>query len=73
MEKKLKKIFIKVFGSNIENSIKKIELNVYPNWDSLRHMSLIMEIEKEFKIKIPNAKILELKKFNNFLENLLNK
>lgn len=29
-------------------------LNSYENWDSLNHMKIILEIEKNYKIKIDN-------------------
>ena len=56
LENKLKKIFKKVFKENkklydMENTI---------NWDSLNHLRLIVEIQKEFQIKISNTDVPKL-------------
>ena len=56
LENKLKKIFKKVFKENkklydMENTI---------NWDSLNHLRLIVEIQKEFQVKISNTDVPKL-------------
>ena len=35
------------------------EMGVTPNWDSLNHMSVIVEIEENYGIQIPNDEILK--------------
>lgn len=49
MEKKLKKLFEKFFGKILT---KKISIYNNKKWDSLLHIRLISEIEKEFSVKI---------------------
>ena len=58
ISKKLINIFDQEF--NINNSLKKkllsnktdIKLNMFQNWDSMKHVKLLIKIEKNFKIKI---------------------
>ena len=45
-----------------------------PNWDSLRHMNLVLALEEEFKITIPDedaGNITSYKLIKLVLENLL--
>ena len=56
LEIKLKKIFKKVFKEN-----KKLyDMENTTNWDSLNHLRLIVEIQKEFQIKISNTDVPKL-------------
>ena len=70
-----KKLLINIFSKilNIDNikDIKKAELNKSYAWDSVNHIKLILEIEKNYKIKIPNNKINKLNNFNK-IEKLIN-
>ena len=70
-----KKLLINIFSKilNIDNikDIKKAELNKSYTWDSVNHIKLILEIEKNYKIKIPNNKINKLNNFNK-IEKLIN-
>ena len=56
LENKLKKIFKKIFKEN-----KKLyDMENTKNWDSLNHLRLIVEIQKEFQIKISNTDVPKL-------------
>ena len=62
IEKKLKDVFKKVFNNcnqNYENFSEKNE----SNWDSLKGVNLLLEIEKVFAIKISTY---DLQNFNSF-------
>ena len=58
ISKKLINIFNQEF--TINNDLKKkllnnktdIKLNMFQNWDSMKHVKLLIKIEKNFKIKI---------------------
>ena len=52
---KLEILFKNTF--NIKNKdISKVSQNNLKNWDSVNHMNLILAIEKEFDITIPDDK-----------------
>lgn len=69
IKQKLLKIFKKIFKENksffsMENSL---------NWDSLNHLRLISEIQKNFKIQISNIDISKLTDQKKILKLLLKK
>ena len=47
----------------LKKSKKNIYYNIFRNWDSLNHVKILLNIEKNFKIKINS---LNVKKFNNY-------
>ena len=50
MEEKLKKIFLDLFNChNLEDHLTRDDI---PDWDSMRHLSLILELEKEFNLSL---------------------
>jgi acyl carrier protein len=59
---KLTMIFRKVLSSDILELTNEMTANDVEKWDSLSHMMLIAEIEKEFSIKF---KLKELNKIRN--------
>ena len=63
---KLKSIFEKNLNQKIHN-IENIKLGTTKNWDSLRHIQIMINIEKEFNIKINTS---EVAKLNDFITNL---
>ena len=72
-EKKLKKTFcsaLSVAEDKIDNSL---EYNGIPEWDSIRHMTLISAIEEEFKISIETDDIIDFSGFKKGKEILSSK
>jgi acyl carrier protein len=50
MEEKLKKIFVDLFNfHDLQDHMTRDDI---PDWDSMRHLSLILEIEKEFDLSL---------------------
>jgi acyl carrier protein len=46
MEEKLKKIFIDLFNfHDLQDNVTRDDI---PTWDSMRHLSLVLELEKVF-------------------------
>ena len=69
LENKLKKIFKKVFKEN-----KKLyDMENTTNWDSLNHLRLIVEIQKEFQIKISNTDVPKLISQKKIIKYILKK
>lgn len=69
-KKDLEDVFSKTFKISDVDSIKNLELNQIPKWDSLGHLRLILAIEKKFSIKISNDKITKLTSFKLLLDYL---
>ncbi|MHC1683988.1 MAG: acyl carrier protein [Clostridiaceae bacterium] len=55
MEKKIKKIMAEVFQEDINNITEDISQGDYQGWDSLNHLTLVVNLESEFNISFePN-------------------
>jgi acyl carrier protein len=58
MRKQLNKIFQQAFGvDTLEDSMS---IESVEGWDSMAHVGLIMELQKEFKVSISPADAIEL-------------
>tara|TARA_B100000767_G_scaffold178082_1_gene166426 strand:+ start:647 stop:892 length:246 start_codon:yes stop_codon:yes gene_type:complete len=66
---KLKLIFDKILNNKIQNH-SKLKLNHSKNWDSLRQIQLIINIEKEFKIKVKTSDVFSLSTFEKITKYL---
>ena len=64
-ESRLLDILTTILGKNVDESCSAETIE---SWDSLTHIEIIITIEEEFGIKIPQEKIPELKSFKNLLE-----
>jgi len=65
-EKKLIKIFKKVFKiSNLKSN--HLTYDSISNWDSLRHIFLVKEIEETFKIQVDDINLPELISFSKIM------
>jgi acyl carrier protein len=42
------------------SEVTNLSMGLHPRWDSMGHMQLIMEIEKEFGLRFPTYEIAEL-------------
>ena len=60
MENKIKKIMAEIFEINIDNISNGLSPSDIDNWDSLRHLMLIVEIEKKFEIKFTDDELISL-------------
>ena len=68
IENKLKKIISVIFLIN-ENKINDESSNEnIKEWDSLKHLSLVLAIEEEFNIRFTNDETLQLTSFKNIVE-----
>ena len=62
---KLLDILTTILGKDVDENCSA---ETQDAWDSLTHIEIIVTVEEEFGIKIPQAKIQELKSFKNLLE-----
>ena len=65
IELRIEKIFIKVFAAEAPRAINKID---HEEWDSLKHIELILELEDEFGLEITDDTSLKITDFNSCLE-----
>ena len=65
IELRIEKIFVKVFAVETPRTINKID---YQEWDSLKHIELILELEDEFDLEIGDNSSLKIIDFNSCLE-----
>ena len=65
IELRIEKIFVKVFAVEGPRAINKID---YEEWDSLKHIELILELEDEFDLEIGDKTSLKIIDFNSCLE-----
>ena len=64
---KLLDILTTVLEKDVDESCSSETLGA---WDSLTHIEIIVTVEEEFRIKIPQEKIPTLKSFKSLLETI---
>ena len=75
MEEKVKEILEKIFDINLNNNYQNASIDTIENWDSLRHMHMVVSLEEEFGVEFSNEQIENLLSFKIILltlEELLN-
>ena len=65
IELRIEKIFLKVFAVDAPRAINKIDCE---EWDSLKHIELILELEDEFDLEISDNISLKITDYNSCLE-----
>ena len=69
--KKLKNIFEKNLNQKI-NKVNTLEFGKNKKWDSLRHIQIVISIEKEFNIKIKTSDVGQLTSFVKIKKYIIN-
>jgi|TARA_B110000037_G_scaffold215785_1_gene273729 acyl carrier protein len=59
--KKISNIIKKIFKINKVTNLDNLKIGSLKNWDSLGNFNLLLEIEKEFKIKLSNTDFTTIK------------
>ncbi|MFH0734094.1 MAG: phosphopantetheine-binding protein [bacterium] len=54
---RIKKVMSAVFGVNIDEITELSSADTIEAWDSLKHMNLIIALEEEFQISIPDEDV----------------
>ena len=63
---KLRDIFKKILNQN-DKIFNNLELGT-KTWDSLKHIQLILSIEKKFNVKIKTSEVFKLSSYNKILK-----
>lgn len=53
-ENTLKQVIATMLNIDVASINEDSSMDNVPNWDSLRHMNLILALEEEFKVSIPD-------------------
>ena len=67
MEDKIKNIMSAVFGVPADSINNESSPTTIESWDSLKHMDLIIALEKEFDITIPDDEVVNMLSFGVIL------
>ena len=63
-EEQLKSIAAKVFGFDV-SAYPKISMGEVKEWDSMNHLLLISEVEKEFRFKFTTQEVIEIRSLDD--------
>ena len=53
-ENALKQVMATLLNVDVASIGSDASMDTIPNWDSLRHMNLVLALEEEFKVSIPD-------------------
>lgn len=70
--KKINFTFKTIFNEKT-NNFEDFEFNKTQKWDSLKHIQLILALEKEFSIKIKTSEIEKLNSYKKIINELVKK
>jgi acyl carrier protein len=65
---KLKKIMVSVFRLHKDIISDDAKMSDVPGWDSLSHMNLILEIEREYGVQLSGDDIAEMQSIPKIVE-----
>ena len=63
---RLKEIFCKILKIKKSNYSEKISIQNVKKWDSLNHLRLILEIERQFKVQFAHKVVPKFTKYKNY-------
>ena len=73
MEMKLKKVMAEIFQISISQIDESTTMESIEEWDSLKHMQLVMAIEEKFGIVFETEEMVEITSFTGIKDILRNK
>lgn len=68
MEQEIKKVMGTILGKNIEEIGNDASPDTIQEWDSLKHMNLIIALEEEFNVEFSDEEIGEITSFQKIFE-----
>jgi len=60
VEQRIQEAVIRALRISPQSSSMPLRMGSTPGWDSMGHMSVVMELEKEFQVRFPPYKLPEL-------------
>ncbi len=70
-EQKIIEIISKVLKIKKEKIKKTLQINHVPEWDSLSHINIFLELKKNFKFKTDMDRLAKIKSVNDWINFLL--
>ena len=61
-------VIFNVFNIDKSKINQKMDLDNTDDWDSLKHMNLIIALEEEFNINFQDSEIIQINSFNKIIE-----
>ena len=59
-EQKLKDVLAKTFNVDVNSIVEDASPDTIENWDSLRHMNLVLALEEEFDVELTDDQVVEI-------------
>ena len=73
MKNQVLKIMADVFKIDINEMLGEIKPGIIEQWDSMRHLLLIVKLEEEFLIRFTDNELIGLKDLDSIIETVTNK
>lgn len=67
MEQKVIEIIARILGVDVEDVELDTAIGDLPGWDSLHHLQIIVELQKEFEIQYTQEDLLELEDISDLI------
>ena len=67
LENRIKNVMAAVFKLTVDTINDNASVDTIESWDSLKHMDLIIALEKEFDITIPDDEVVNMLSFGVIL------
>jgi len=68
MKERILKLISQIMEVDVDSLDENSSSDNIDNWDSLRHMNLIVAIEEEFDIELTDEQIVEIKGYKDLFE-----
>jgi acyl carrier protein len=72
MNERIKKVMARVFKVPEESITEQSNMDNTPDWDSIHHVQMIVFLEREFDITIPDEEVGKMITFK-FIEEIINR
>ena len=59
-EQKLKEVLSRIFNVSLDAITEDASPDTIENWDSLRHMNLVLALEEEFGVEFTDDQVVEI-------------
>lgn len=59
-EQKLKEVLSRIFNVSLNTITEDASPDTIENWDSLRHMNLVLALEEEFDVEFTDDQVVEI-------------